>query len=74
MGKLKQQAVEVEEYFVDEDPSYLTMARFMHEGWDVWSKEHIHRDDIVHTIIRAKDAYQDGFMAGFYARFFKQID
>jgi hypothetical protein len=50
------------------------MARIMKAEWLKWEKEHIHHDDIGHTIIRAKSAFEDGFMAGFSGKYFEQND
>ena len=51
---------------------YLVMARVMKREWEKWAKEHLRPDDIGHTLIRANDAYKDGFMAGFYLKFTKE--
>jgi len=50
---------------------YLVMHRVMMREWEKWEKEHIHASDIGHTIIRAEQAYKDGFMAGFLLKFTK---
>jgi hypothetical protein len=63
------------EYFVDEDPSYLTLARIMGREWrdyqvkNVWGKSYTG-----HTEIAIKQAYEAGFMAGFSGRYFEQTD
>ena len=63
------------EYFVDEDPSYLTMHRIMTDEKLKYEKEHIWGKGFTgFAEIAIKDAYDAGFMAGFYARFFKQND
>ena len=50
---------------------YLVMHRVMMREWEKWAKEHISPNDIGHTLIRANDAYKDGFMAGFLLKFTK---
>ena len=53
---------------------YLVMHRVMMREWEKWAKEHISPNDIGHTLIRANDAYKDGFMAGFLLKFTKGED
>lgn len=50
---------------------YLVMARVLEREWNKWREEHIYADDIGHTILRAKDAYRDAFMKGFYLKLTK---
>ena len=68
--------MKTEEYFVDEDPSYLTLARFEKQAWGEWLTKN---GDAYHRMtgfeqIHSKNAFQAGFFAGFEARFFKQND
>jgi hemerythrin len=57
------------EYTTDKTDDYLTMHRIMGKELDKWLKEHIREDDSGHTIVRAKSAFTDGFMAGFCLKF-----
>lgn len=50
---------------------YLVMARVLAREWDKWREENMRPDDIGHTILRAKDAYKDAFMKGFYLKLTK---
>jgi len=64
MGKLKEAMIKD-----NETDNYLTMHRIMKTKWVEWEKKHIHHDDIGHTIIRAKNGFEDGFIEGFCFRF-----
>lgn len=50
---------------------YLVMARVMKREMDKWTRENISNQATGMEIIKAKDAYQAGFMAGFYLKFTK---
>ena len=67
--------MEKDEFFVDEDPSYLTMARICKAEWDTWKKGNVWGQGYTgFKEIVIENAYKAGFMAGFEARFFKQND
>jgi hypothetical protein len=67
--------IEQEEFFVDESGSYLTLARYMREGWNEYEQKQVWGEGYTgFTELAIQDAYKSGFMAGFEARFFKQTD
>lgn len=50
---------------------YLVMARVLAREWDKWSESNLYATDTGNTILKAKDAYRDAFMAGFYLKLTK---
>jgi hypothetical protein len=56
-------------YTADKTDNYLTMARIMEKEMNEWRKSNINASDTGVTILKAKRAYQDGFMAGFCLKF-----
>jgi len=72
MGKIE----DYENMFIDDGDDYLTMARHMNDEWDKWVKKNqsTYARMIGFEQAQTKEAFQSGFMAGFYARFFKQTD
>jgi hypothetical protein len=71
MGKIKELLTD-EEFFVDEDSSYLTMARIMNHEWAHWQAKNSNEYSRMTGFeqIHAKNIFQDGFFAGFEARYF----
>lgn len=75
MGMIKQAQIEAEEWFVDEKPCYLTMARIMNKEWrdfqvkKVWGKGYTG-----FTEAAIEEAFKAGFMEGFSGRYFEQTD
>ena len=56
-------------YATDKTDDYLTMARIMEKEMNEWRKKNMTSTDTGATILKAKRAYQDGFMAGFCFKF-----
>ena len=56
-------------YTTNKTDDYLTMARIMEKEMNEWRKKNITSMDTGITILKAKKAYQDGFMAGFCLKF-----
>lgn len=71
MGKIE----DYDNMFIDDSKDYLTMARHMNDEWDKYQRKEVWGKNFTgFQEIAVKNAYQEGFMAGFYARFFKQTD
>lgn len=75
MGRMKELATDPQEYFVDDDPSYLTLARIMNREWRLHEKENVWGKGFTgFAEIAIQDAFKAGFMKGFEGRYFEQTD
>lgn len=50
---------------------YLMMARVLDREWDKWAYKNLDPLDTGITMLRAKRAFTDAFMAGFYLKLTK---
>jgi len=53
---------------------YLTMKRIMDAKLEKWKKENYTHNWTGFEQLHSAKAYKDGFMEGFFARFFEQTD
>jgi len=59
----------VSEYTTDKTDDYLTMARIMEKETEKWTAKVLASSATGSEVVKARQSYQAGFMAGFCFRF-----